>query len=170
MPDLENNNPQNEEIRENPDEDTVLDANKEPGLLEGPFIPPVAMTGPSAGLPGGAPATGTGLAPFPVPAVPVLGEEGIESGNLANPFTPADPNNEAPFTASTAVLAGIPAAVEREISADGRFRSARINVSVEDGNVVLRGTVPSENLREDLEASIRRIPGAPDVINEITIA
>lgn len=167
MPDLEKNNLDNEEIREN---DTVLDANEEPGLLEGPFIPPVSMTGPSAGLPGGAPATGTGLAPFPVPTVPVVGDEGIESGNLVNPFTPADPDNEAPFTAPYPVSDSIPAEIESEISADARFRTSPISVTVEDGKVVLRGTLPSEGLRDDLESTVRRMPGVPDVVNEITIA
>ena len=55
--------------------------------------------------------------------------------------------------------------VETEIFRDPAVPQGQINVNTEHGRVVLRGEVPSEDMKASLEKQARLIPGVTDVEN-----
>jgi hypothetical protein len=55
--------------------------------------------------------------------------------------------------------------VETEIFRDAEVPKGQIVVNTERGRVVLRGEVPSEDMRSRLEAEARKVPGVTDVEN-----
>ena len=55
--------------------------------------------------------------------------------------------------------------VETEIFRDPAVPQGQINVNTEHGRVVLRGEVPSEDMKTSLEKQARLIPGVADVEN-----
>lgn len=151
----------------------VANLNERPGLLDGPFIPPVALAGPSAGTPnvGMGSDTGTGAMPFPIAAVPVVGDGGVESGRLVNPFAPADPDNDAPFDAGYPSSSDLPSRAEAELAGDGRLNGANIVVLYDgDGIIRLTGTAPSSQAAEAAANIVGRMPGVAQVVNEVSVA
>lgn len=60
--------------------------------------------------------------------------------------------------------------VRLRLASDRDVGSARIEVTVKDGVVTLRGTVPKEKLRQKAEKLARRVKGVRAVVNEIQIA
>lgn len=60
--------------------------------------------------------------------------------------------------------------VSSEVLGDPRFPSGRINVSAQDGTVVLRGNLASPALVRELEDCVRRIDGVHEVRNLVAIA
>jgi osmotically-inducible protein OsmY len=55
--------------------------------------------------------------------------------------------------------------VETEIFREADVPKGQINVSAERGRVVLRGEVPSDDMRSRLESEARKVPGVSDVEN-----
>lgn len=158
-----------EQVMDDQDSDHALDENERPGLLDGsPFIPPVAYAGPNAGVGnlGGA-GTGTGPVGIPLPIVPVLEDGRVDSGVLANPFTPVDPDNDKPFEADIVSPNDLAARVESDMASDGRFANADIGVTSEDGVITLTGAVPSPELAADAEEAVSRIAGVQGVVNKL---
>lgn len=158
-----------EKVIEDQNASETLDENERPGLLDGaPFIPPVAYAGPNAGVGnlGGA-GTGTGPVGIPLPVVPVVEDGRVDTGVLANPFTPADPDNERAFEADVVSPYDLAARVESEMAADGRFAAANIGVTSDDGVITLTGTAPTPELAADASNVVSRIPGVQGVVNQI---
>lgn len=158
-----------EKVIEDQDAGRALDENERPGLLDGaPFIPPVAYAGPNAGVGnlGGA-GTGTGPVGIPLPVVPVIEDGRVDTGVLANPFTPADPDNEKPFEADIVSPYDLAARVESDIATDGRFATADLSITSDDGVITLSGTAPSPEIAADASDIVARIPGVRGVVNNI---
>ena len=158
-----------EKVIEDQDASHTLDENERPGLLDGaPFVPPVAYSGPNAGVGnlGGA-GTGTGPVGIPLPVVPVIDDGGVDTGVLVNPFTPADPDNEKPFEADIVSPTDLAARVEAELAADGRLAAANLSVTSRDGVITLAGTAPSAQLAADAADTVSRLPGVNGVVNNI---
>ena len=55
--------------------------------------------------------------------------------------------------------------VESQLFSDPEIPKGQININVEQGTVVLRGELPSEEQVEQVEARVRRIPGVWEVRN-----
>jgi hypothetical protein len=161
-----------EKVFKDQDAAHTLDVNERPGLLDGaPFVPPVAYSGPNAGVGnlGGA-GTGSGPVGFPLPIVPVVEDVRVDSGVLANPFTPADPDNDRPFEADTVSPLDLAARVESEMASDGRLAAADISVTSDDGVITLVGTAPSPELAADASDVAARVPGVRGVVNNVRAA
>jgi hypothetical protein len=154
---------------EDQDAEHALDINERPGLLDGaPFIPPVAYSGPMAGVGSmGGGGTGTGPVGLPLPVVPVVEGDHVDTGVLVNPFTPADPDNDRAFQADIPSSGDLAARVESEMASDGRLASSTISVTSDDGVITLTGTAPSPEAAANAADVASRIPGVQGVVNSV---
>ncbi len=108
---------------------------------------------------------------FP-PTDPVL--EVKQDGNIEvlNGFSPTGDNNLVPASSTLDDTPGDEAladAVQRALRQDAATTDLDITVTVQDGVVYLRGTVPGLEDAENAEEVAARIPGVVDVIEELNV-
>lgn len=99
--------------------------------------------------------------PSPTPSLP--------SSSPSPPKTRATPSPTAETPASTPDDTVIQSEVDRKLSADGNIASLGITATVSEGQVILVGTVPSDELKAKVERLVRSIAGVKVVDNQIAV-